>query len=261
MCKMCCQPASTSCQGVTQGYSTSIHIGLLPIQPQIFFTGQVLGCKCLIYLNPVHLVEGHPCGLEGLGNGRRRANPHDLWGAARAAPPCQPGQRSEVVLLDGILGGQHNGARPVTDAGGVGGRDPSAILPEHGRKVPHLLQAHLARVFIGVHRLRALPGLDLNGGQLRIKALLLVGHSPCVLTPDRVFVTLLPGDTVFVSQVLCGDAHGGAGVGVREPAPQGVLQLHAQAQPHPPPRRYTIQHHRASTHIFSSAAQSHIRLT
>ena len=81
-----------------------------------------------------------------------------------------------------------------------------------------------------------------------------------MLAAHGVLVARLSADVVLLREVLGGDAHGRAREGVREPAPERVLELRRLPQRHAPPRCVSVHGERRRAHVLGAAAEGDLGL-
>lgn len=210
---------------MSKGDGTSVDVGFGHVEFQLFGAGEELCCEGFVYFYAVDVGEGLVGDCEGVLDGGDGANSHLGGFAAGGVPGGELAEGFKVVLFYGGLAGEDDGAGSVADSGGSGGGD-DALLVEDGAELADLLHGGgRLGVLVGVDGDHALPGLDLDGGDLGVEVTSLLGLSPGLLGADGELVALLAGDVVLLGEVLGGDSHGSSGIAVGEAGPETIRHL------------------------------------
>ena len=234
-----------SADGVTDGDGAAVDVDLAHVEVQLTRDGDGLRGEGFVGLDEVDVVDGHAGLGHGLTGGGNGTDAHDLGIDAALAPADELRHGLEVILLDGLAGGENDGGSAVVDAGGVAGGHALNVLA--GIRLMDLggLEGvdDLVLNALGTDRERALElgktlgrgagtgelillelddlllDLDGNGNDLGIKAAGSLRGLGLLLGGSAEGVKLLAGDAPNVADVLGGGAH----VVVIERIPQAVL--------------------------------------
>ena len=113
---------------MAQSDGAAVDVDLAHVEVQLTRDGDGLRGEGFVGLNEVDVVDGHAGLGHGLTGGGNGTDAHDLGIDAALAPADELRHGLEVILLDGLAGGENDGGSAVVDAGGVGGGDPLDVL-------------------------------------------------------------------------------------------------------------------------------------
>src|SRR5688572_17931545 len=119
---------SAGAERVAQRNGASIHVGPLPIEPQLLFHRQVLGGKGLIHFDQVHLIEREPGPGKRLPRGRCGSDAHVGGLYPYAGPGEEPSDRLETALGRKALARHHQRGGAIGNSGGVAGCHHAVLL-------------------------------------------------------------------------------------------------------------------------------------
>mmetsp|Transcript_25627 Transcript_25627/g.74143 ORF Transcript_25627/g.74143 Transcript_25627/m.74143 type:complete len:295 (-) Transcript_25627:460-1344(-) len=262
ICQVGNDPAATCAQRMAQRYGATVKIGLAHIQLQLLGAGQKLSRKGLIDFHPVGVLDRRYARMfQRTEDGRDRSNAHHGRVATGHMIGRQPGQRRQILLLDGLLAGQDYRTSPIANARRRRGRHRTILL-ENRSELSNLIQGCLGtRMLIGVNNLRSLPTLHFDRCNLRIEHPRLLGLAPRLLTADGKFVAFLPGDAILLGQIFGRDAHRASSVHIGQSIPQSIAHLQLRAKIDAPPHGVAIDLEGCAAHVLRATADGQFGLS
>jgi len=139
---------------MAQADSGSVHVGNLPVDFQLFFTPQVLGCKRLVHFDQFKVLQLQSGTLHQTANRGNGAQPHDGRIASAVTDRLDFGQRCEAQLVGFLHGHDDGGAGRVVQARSVARRNLAGFGNEGRRKIAQVFQGNARpEVFILVKNL------------------------------------------------------------------------------------------------------------
>ena len=197
---------------MADGDGAAVDIDLGHIELQIAGHGHGLGGEGLVGLDQVDVLDGQVGlgqSLTGSGDG---AQAHDLGIHAALAPADQLGHGLQAVLLNSLLGSQHQSGGAVVDAGSIGGGHAAALgtvgQGEGTLQLGDGLHGHAGLgILVHLELDHFLLLLHHDGNDLSLELAGGLSGLGLVLGVDGELVQLLTGDAVLVADVLSGGAH------------------------------------------------------
>src|SRR5688500_253975 len=151
----------------------AVHVGLIPVEAEVFLDGEVLRRERLVDLDQVHVANLLAGAVQRLTRGRRGADAHDVRIDTAHTAGDDAGDRLEPRLR-GRVGRRDDHRRgAVVDAGSGPGRD-GAVLLKAGDELREAFACRIGTdVLVLVHDDVALLLLHLDGNDLLRQAAVL----------------------------------------------------------------------------------------
>mmetsp|Transcript_83888 Transcript_83888/g.139989 ORF Transcript_83888/g.139989 Transcript_83888/m.139989 type:complete len:241 (+) Transcript_83888:399-1121(+) len=188
--------------------ATAIHVSDGAVQAQILLTGKVLGCKGLVQLYEVIIVDfGALHGHQVIDRGHRTA-PHCLGCTATHGNTCDLGQGLDAKLVGFLSGHQQHGRRSIIHPRCVPCGNTAPLWNEcRGQARQPINREVRAEMLIAINNDLLLLLLVADGHNLVCKAALLSCRLSTVVAADCQLILFLTCDTILAGDEFRSQTH------------------------------------------------------